>query len=36
MADTQPNPEVNTGLSSMVTSNTDQSTPMAVLANWGI
>ena len=27
MADTQPNPEVNTGLSGMATSNMDQSTP---------
>ena len=33
MADTQPNSEVNTGLSSVATSNTDQSTPMAVLAD---
>ena len=33
MADTQPNPEVNTGLSGMATSNMDQSTPMAVLAD---
>ena len=32
MADTQPNLEVNTELSSRATLNTDQSTPMAVLA----
>ena len=35
MADTQPNPEANTGLSSVATSNMDQSTPMAVLADRG-
>ena len=33
MADTQPNLESNTGLSSMATSNMDHSTPGAVLAN---
>ena len=33
MADIQPNPEVNTGLSGTATSNMDQSTPMAVLAD---
>ena len=33
MADTQPNPEANTGLSGVAISNMDQSTPMAVLAN---
>ena len=35
MADTQPNLVSNTGLSGMATSNTDHSTPMAVLANRG-
>ena len=35
MADTQPNPEVNTGLSCVVAWNMDQSTPTAVLANKG-
>ena len=33
MADTQPNLEINTELSSMATLNMEQSTPMAVLAN---
>ena len=35
MADTQPNLEANTELSSMATSNMDYSTPTAVLANRG-
>ena len=35
MADTQPNLELNTGLSGMAASNTDHSTPMAVLADRG-
>ena len=35
MADTQPNFELNTGLSGMATTNMDHSTPMAVLANRG-
>ena len=35
MADTLPNHEANTGLSSMATSNMDQSTPAAVLADRG-
>ena len=35
MADTQPNLESNTGLSGMAASNTDHSTPVAVLANRG-
>ena len=35
MADTQPNLELNTGLSGVASTNTDHSTPMAVLADRG-
>ena len=34
MADTQPNPDISTGSSSMATPNTDQFSPMAAMADW--
>ena len=34
MADTQPNPDMSTGSRGMATSNMDQFSPMAAVADW--